>query len=47
MHPLAATLLGSMFWLIIIVPLQLVGAAILLPLVMIIGFRDKNTQSAA
>ena len=47
MHPLVATLLGSMFWLIIIVPLQLVGAAILLPLVMIIGFRDKNTQSAA
>jgi hypothetical protein len=47
MHPLVATLLGSMFWLIIIVPLQLVGAAILLPLVMIIGFRDKNTPPAA
>ncbi len=47
MHPLVATLLGSMFWLIFIVPMQLVGALILLPLVMMIGFRNKNTPPAA
>lgn len=47
MHPLEATLLGSMFWLIFIVPMQLVGALILLPLVMIIGYRNKNTPHAA
>lgn len=47
MHPLVATLLGSMFWFIFIVPMQLVGALILLPLVMMIGFRNKNTPPAA
>ena len=46
-HPLVAVLLGSMFWLIFIVPMQLVGALILLPLVMMIGFRKKNTPPAA
>lgn len=46
-HPLVAVLLGSMFWLIFIVPMQLVGALILLPLVMMIGFRNKNTPPAA
>ncbi len=45
--PLGAVLVYSMLWLIIVVPLQLVGALILLPLVMMIGFRNKNTPPAA
>lgn len=45
--PLVAVLVYSMLWLIIVVPLQLVGALILLPLVMMIGFRNKNTPPAA
>ena len=45
--PLGAVLVGSMLWFIIVVPMQLVGALILLPLVMMIGFRNKNTPPAA
>ena len=45
--PPVVVLVYSMFWFIIVVPMQLVGALILLPLVMMIGFRNKKTPPAA
>lgn len=46
-YPLVAVLFWLIFIVPILVPIQLVGALILLPLVMIIGYRNKNTPPAA
>ena len=46
-YPLVPVLFWLIFIVPILVPMQLVGALILLPLVMIIGYRNKNTPPAA
>lgn len=46
-YPLVPVLFWLIFIVPILVPMQLVGALILLPLVMMIGFRNKNTPPAA
>ena len=46
-YPLVPVLFWLIFVVPILVPIQLVGALILLPLVMMIGFRNKNTPPAA